>query len=56
MKAPNLKAPKIERLRNWFRARRRWHDPMLVFNMSVFNSGNGWSRIFNSVAARENVW
>jgi hypothetical protein len=27
--------------RKWFRARRRWHDPMLVLNMSVFNSDSG---------------
>jgi len=42
--------------RKWFRARRRWHDPMLVLNMSIFNSGSGWNRVFNSVRARENVW
>jgi len=45
-----------KRFRNWFRARRRRHDPILVFNMSIFNSGTGWGRIFNSVAVYENVW
>jgi hypothetical protein len=24
--------------RRWFRPRRHWHDPMLVLNMSIFNS------------------
>jgi hypothetical protein len=56
MNATNPKRTKVKRLRNLFRARRRWHDPMLALNMSIFNSGNGWGRIFNSVAARENVW
>jgi hypothetical protein len=27
--------------RKWFRAQRRWHDPMLVLNMSIFNSDCG---------------
>jgi hypothetical protein len=35
---------------------RRSGDPLLVLNMSIFNSGNGWNRIFNSVPQRENVW
>jgi len=56
MNATNPKRTKVKRLRSWFRARRRWHDPMLVFNMSIFNSGNGWGRIFNSGAVHENVW
>jgi hypothetical protein len=42
--------------RRWFPARRRWHDPMLVLNMSIFNSGSSWNRIFNPVPQRENVW
>ena len=42
--------------RKWVLSRRRWHDPMLVLNMSIFNSGSGWNRIFNPVPARENVW
>jgi hypothetical protein len=42
--------------RKWFRARPRWHDRMLVLNMSIFNSGSSWNRIFNPVPQRENVW
>ena len=30
------------------------HDPMLVFNMSIFNVENGWDRIFNPLKAHEN--
>ena len=37
-----------------FRRRRRMHDPMLVLNMSIFNVGNGWDRIFNPLKAYEN--
>jgi len=35
------------RLRNVFRRRRHRHDPMLVFNMSIFNFADGWSRTFS---------
>ena len=42
--------------RRGFRARRRWHDPMLVLSMSIFNSGSSWNRIFNPVPQCENVW
>lgn len=42
--------------RKWFRARRRWHDPMLVLNMSIFNSDSGWKRIFDPIPRRDNVW
>ena len=35
--------------------RRRVHDPMLVLNMSIFNSGSGWTEIFSPLKARENV-
>ena len=45
-----------KKLRRWFRARRRRHDPMLVLSMSIFNSGRSWDRIFNPVPERENVW
>jgi hypothetical protein len=41
------------RWRRTFR-RRRVHDPMLVFNMSIFNVGNGWDRVFNPLKAHEN--
>ena len=36
--------------------RRRFGGPMLVFNMSVFNSANSRECIFNSLPQRENVW
>jgi hypothetical protein len=34
--------------------RRRMRDPMLVFNMSIFNFDDGWSRIFNPVKTHQN--
>ena len=43
--------------RNWgkiFQRRRQVRDAMLVFNMSIFNSPNGWERIFNPLKAHEN--
>jgi DNA-directed RNA polymerase specialized sigma24 family protein len=36
--------------------RRRFGDPMLVFNISIFNSANSRECIFNSLPQRENVW
>jgi hypothetical protein len=33
--------------RRTFRRRARRHDPMLVFNMSIFNFTDGWSRTFS---------
>jgi len=42
--------------RSWFQRRRRRHDPMLVLNMSIFNQGSDWNRIFNPIPQRENVW
>lgn len=41
--------------RSWF-SRRRQHDALLVLNLSVFNSGSSWNRIFNPVTQSENVW
>jgi len=35
------------RVRKLFRPRARRHDPMLVFNMSIFNFTDGWSRTFS---------
>jgi hypothetical protein len=40
----------------WFRRQRYSHNPMLVFSMSIFNSGRSWERIFSPVPQRENVW
>ena len=39
-----------------FRTRARRHDPMLVFNMSIFNFIDSWSRtFFKNEYARSNV-
>ena len=57
MKYHNVKQKTLTRkLRHYFQNRRRQHDPMLVLNMSIFNFEGGWSRIFNTVSQRENVW
>ena len=56
MKTTNLKQTNVAKQRKFFQWRRRWHDPMLVLNMSIFNSGSSWNRIFNPVPQRENVW
>ena len=53
MKTAQTKQTKSQK---WLRARRRWHDPMLALNMSIFNSGSGWNRIVSPVLQRENVW
>jgi hypothetical protein len=56
----NLKT-KIERenpARTWRKKllrRRRDHDPLLVFNMLIFNGGSSWQEIFSPLKARENV-
>ena len=34
-------------LAHFFRRRVRWHDPLLVFNMSIFNFTDEWSRTFS---------
>ena len=36
-------------------AARRSGDPMLVLNMSIFNSGSGWYRILYQLPSHENV-
>jgi hypothetical protein len=43
-----------QKWRDAFRRRRQRHDPLLAFNMSIFNDNDGWSRIFDPVKAREN--
>ena len=43
-----------DKWRELFRRRRRKHDPMLVLNMSVFNSEDGWNRVFNPLKVHEN--
>jgi hypothetical protein len=42
--------------RKFLQPHRRPHDPMLVFNMSLFNSEPAWSRVFSPLKQRENVW
>ena len=41
-------------------SRGHYHNPMLVLNMSIFNSEagweTGWNRIFNPNPSHENVW
>lgn len=56
MKTTNLKQTRVAKPRKWFQRRRRWHDSMLVLNMSIFNSENGWNRILNRLPSHENVW
>ncbi len=34
--------------------RRRMNDPLLVFNMAIFNVDDGWSRIFSPLKIYEN--
>jgi hypothetical protein len=44
-----LKVPQLgfaAKYREMFRRRRRMHDPMLVFNMSIFNSPTAGNAIF----------
>jgi hypothetical protein len=38
---------------NIFR-RRRMNDPLLVFNMAIFNVHDAWSRTFNPLKIYEN--
>jgi hypothetical protein len=37
-----------------FQRRRRMRDPLLVFNMSIFNFDDGWNRIFTQFKIHEN--
>ena len=34
--------------------RRRMNDPLLVFNMAIFNVDYGWSHTFNPLKIHEN--
>jgi hypothetical protein len=47
MKAKHRETSFKSRLRNFFRRRAHRHDPMLVFNMSIFNFTDGWRRTFS---------
>ena len=37
-----------------FQRRRRMRDPLLVFNMSIFNFDDGWNRLFSQFKIHEN--
>ncbi len=41
--------------RRWFRTGPRRHDPILVLNMSIFNSDSSWNRIFGLLPQSGNV-
>jgi hypothetical protein len=56
MKISRLAERDCGKPRKWFHRRRPGHDPMLVLNMSIFNSGNSWERILDPIRRRENVW
>ena len=63
MNATSSKQIKVSRSRRrpaCFGSRRRYHNPMLVLNMSIFNSETGWetgwNRIFSPRPSHENVW
>jgi len=45
-----MKTPQRSLAHKWremFRRQRRMHDPMLAFNMSIFNAADGWNRTFH---------
>jgi hypothetical protein len=56
MKTKDLKRSNASRSQKWFHRPGRRHDPMLVFNLSVFNSVTVRESIFDSLRHRENVW
>jgi hypothetical protein len=47
---------KVGKWRHFLQARHRSHDPMLVFNMLLFNFEPAWDRVFTPLKERENVW
>jgi hypothetical protein len=47
MKAKQRENNFRSRVRDLFRRRAHRHDPMLVFNMSIFNFTDGWRRTFS---------
>jgi hypothetical protein len=47
---------KREKWRNFLQSRRRPHDPLLVFNMTLFNLEPAWNCVFNPSKQRESVW
>jgi hypothetical protein len=47
-------SPTTWRRRRGIFRRRRMSDPLLVFNMSIFNAEDGWNRVFNPMKIHEN--
>jgi hypothetical protein len=41
---------------SFLQPRRCPHDPLLVFNMSLFNFEPAWDRVFSPLKQRENIW
>jgi hypothetical protein len=56
MKTKDLKQFDASRSQKRFHRPRRRHDPLLVFNMSLFNLAKVRECIFDSLPQRENVW
>jgi hypothetical protein len=59
MNSTNPTERKTSNRRNWLKflqPRSRAHDPMLVFNMLLFNFEPASTRVFNPLKQRENVW
>jgi hypothetical protein len=50
------KLSNVRKRRRFLQPRRQPHDPMLVFNMSLFNSEPTWNRLSSPLKQRENVW
>ncbi len=51
----NLKTKTVRNWRRIFRRPQRVHDPLLVFNMAMFNFAGDWNRIFNQARSHPNV-
>jgi hypothetical protein len=56
MKTKDLKQSDASRSQKRFHRPRGRHDPLLVFNMSLFNSTKLRECIFDSLPQRENLW
>jgi hypothetical protein len=52
----SLQRPKPAAGTKWSKIfrRRRMNDPLLVFNMAIFNVDDGWRRIFSPLKIHEN--
>jgi hypothetical protein len=56
MKTKDLKQSDASRSQKRLHRPRRRHDPLFVFNMSLFNSAKVRECIFDSLPQRENLW